>query len=101
MVESAAPDIGSGVLDRSSAVFLAAGNGAGQSDLVLQDLYLEFGAARDLSLFYDGGDDIDWSTIGSPQFRMGGTQTATDINAGTNLGSGASGITITGTFTDV
>jgi hypothetical protein len=75
------------------------------------DYYLAYhsGNLQGYAAFWNGGTPPDLAPIvaaqaaagiGSPQLRLGGAQTAANLNAGQNLGSGTITVT-TGTFTDV
>ena len=62
--------------------------GAVLTDVVFGDAYLETGVVRPYNDFVDAqGNPVDLGSLGAPVIHLGGTQSASDINAATNLGS--------------
>ena len=101
MTGSTAIAAGNGLVALARTTGLLAYNtGAGITDAMVSDIYLERSAAVSLATLYNGGTPPDLSAVGSPYIFLGDTQVASNWNAFENLGT-ATLVAGSGTFTDV
>lgn len=79
-----------GVIDWTRSTYGILSNSAGAFVIDVEQVADLFISNEEIaaSSFISGGNPIDISAVGSPLIFLGNTQTASDWNAGTNLGSG-------------